>query len=79
MSRTTAFPAAIVARMIASGRFARPGVHPPEIPAREPGFLDGVLSELARRGVPAALIERARNFLHRPGISVVPEAGVLKV
>ena len=31
-------------------------------------------AELVRRGVPGALIERARNFLHRPGISVVPEA-----
>ncbi|MBI4590871.1 MAG: hydrogenase expression/formation protein [Candidatus Rokubacteria bacterium] len=31
-------------------------------------------AELVRRGVPAALIERARNFLHWPGISVVPEA-----
>ncbi len=30
--------------------------------------------ELLRRGVPPALIERARNFLRRPGISVVPEA-----
>ncbi len=30
--------------------------------------------ELVRRGVPPDLIERARNFLHRPGISVVPEA-----
>lgn len=31
-------------------------------------------AELLRRGLPPALIERARNFLHRPGISVVPEA-----
>ncbi len=30
--------------------------------------------ELLARGVPPALIERARNFLHRPGLSVVPEA-----
>ncbi len=30
--------------------------------------------ELVRRGVPPALIERARNFLRRPGLSVVPEA-----
>jgi hydrogenase maturation factor len=30
--------------------------------------------ELVRRGVPPALIERARNLLHRPGLSVVPEA-----
>jgi saccharopine dehydrogenase-like NADP-dependent oxidoreductase len=51
MSRTTAFPAAIVARLIADGRFARPGVFPPEILAREPGILDHVLAELQRRGV----------------------------
>jgi hydrogenase maturation factor len=31
-------------------------------------------AELERRGVPAALIERARQMLHRPGLSVVPEA-----
>lgn len=30
--------------------------------------------ELIRRGVPRSLIEQARNFLHRPGLSVVPEA-----
>jgi lysine 6-dehydrogenase len=60
MSRTTAFPATIVARMIASGRLARPGVYPPEVPAREPGFLDEVLVELARRGVRlAARVEKA--------------------
>jgi hydrogenase maturation factor len=29
---------------------------------------------LLERGVPQAFIERARQFLHRPGISVVPEA-----
>ena len=31
-------------------------------------------AELERRGVPVALIERARQLLHRPGLSVVPEA-----
>jgi hydrogenase maturation factor len=30
--------------------------------------------ELLARGVPSALVERAKDFLHRPGISVVPEA-----
>jgi hydrogenase maturation factor len=30
--------------------------------------------EARRRGVPAEVIERARRFLRRPGISVVPEA-----
>lgn len=51
MSRTTAFPATIVAGLIASGRFRRPGVHPPEVLGAEPGLLDHVLEELARRGV----------------------------
>lgn len=51
MSRTTAFPATIVARMILDGRFRRPGVHPPEILGQEPGVLDTVLAELAKRGV----------------------------
>lgn len=31
-------------------------------------------AELLRRGVEPSLIERARSFLHRPGLSVVPEA-----
>ena len=52
MSRTTAFPATIVARMLAEGSFPLgPGVHPPEVPAREAGFLDAVLAALAKRGV----------------------------
>jgi saccharopine dehydrogenase-like NADP-dependent oxidoreductase len=51
MSRVTAFPATIMARMLARGRFARPGVHAPETPAREPGLLDEMLHELAKRGV----------------------------
>jgi saccharopine dehydrogenase-like NADP-dependent oxidoreductase len=51
MSRTTGFTAAILARFLLDGRFARPGVHPPEIPAREPGIFDAMLAELAKRGV----------------------------
>jgi hydrogenase maturation factor len=31
-------------------------------------------AELLRRGLPPSLLERAKNFLHWPGISVVPEA-----
>ena len=30
--------------------------------------------ELLARGAPSALIEKAKKFLHRPGLSVVPEA-----
>lgn len=52
MSRTTAFPAALVARNIAAGRFPLgPGVHPPEVPARHPGFLEEILDGLRARGV----------------------------
>jgi thiamin-phosphate kinase len=36
--------------------------------AREKG------AELVSRGVPSSVVERARAYLHRPGISVVPEA-----
>ena len=56
MSRTTGFTASIMARLLLDRRFVRPGVHPPEIPAREPGILDTMLRELAARGV----------VLHRP-------------
>lgn len=51
MSRVTAFPATIVAGMLARGELRRPGVHPPELLAREPGLLDRILEELAERGV----------------------------
>jgi saccharopine dehydrogenase-like NADP-dependent oxidoreductase len=51
MSRTTGYPAAIMARLIADRRFDKPGVHPPEIPGREPGILDAVLAELEKRGI----------------------------
>jgi saccharopine dehydrogenase-like NADP-dependent oxidoreductase len=51
MSRTTAFPATIVARLVAAGRFRRPGVHAPEAIGAEDGLLDAVLGELLARGV----------------------------
>jgi saccharopine dehydrogenase-like NADP-dependent oxidoreductase len=51
MSRTTAFPAVIVAGLVAHGRFRRPGVHPPEVLGAEPGLLDAVLAGLDARGV----------------------------
>jgi saccharopine dehydrogenase-like NADP-dependent oxidoreductase len=49
MSRTTAFPAAIVARNAANGALPA-GVHPPEA-LGQLGMLDAVLQELASRGV----------------------------
>lgn len=51
MARTTAFPAAIVARMLASGAFSQPGVHAPETLGRIPGMADRVLASLRDRGV----------------------------
>jgi saccharopine dehydrogenase-like NADP-dependent oxidoreductase len=51
MARTTGFPCAIVGRMLLEGRFAGPGVFPPELLGREAGILDHVTRELAARGV----------------------------
>jgi saccharopine dehydrogenase-like NADP-dependent oxidoreductase len=51
MSRTTAFPATIVARLMLEGRIRRRGVYAPELLGGEPGLVDHVLTELARRGV----------------------------
>jgi saccharopine dehydrogenase-like NADP-dependent oxidoreductase len=62
MSRTTAFPATITARLLADGVFARPGVHPPEVLGAQPGLLDTVLRELEARGV------RCRSKLERQAV-----------
>ncbi len=51
MARTTGFPAAIVARMIAAGRIDRPGVHPPEALVDDREVIEDLLAELAERGV----------------------------
>jgi saccharopine dehydrogenase-like NADP-dependent oxidoreductase len=51
MSRCTGFPATIMARMLADGRFVKPGVHAPEVCGAEPGILETMLRELAARGV----------------------------
>jgi len=51
MARTTAFPCAIVARMLLDGTFTEPGVYAPERLGREPKIVERVLEELARRGV----------------------------
>jgi saccharopine dehydrogenase-like NADP-dependent oxidoreductase len=51
MARTTAFPCTIVARMIARGEIAQPGVLPPELLAGNPGLADALLAELLNRGV----------------------------
>lgn len=51
MARTTGFPCAIVARMLAHGEIMEKGVLPPELLGRQPGMLDRMTAELARRGV----------------------------
>ncbi len=51
MSRTTVFPCAIVARLMARGQIDQTGVIPPERLARQPDFVTSILDELARRGV----------------------------
>jgi lysine 6-dehydrogenase len=49
MSRVTAFPAAIIADLVAHGAFPH-GVHPPEA-AGVMGMLDGIVAALGERGV----------------------------
>ncbi len=51
MARTTAFPPAIVARMLADGTISEPGVHAPEAFAGRDDILQRLLSELGERGV----------------------------
>lgn len=51
MSRTTAFPATAMARLLLSKKWHRPGVHPPEIPAQETGVMEEILTALKARGI----------------------------
>jgi saccharopine dehydrogenase-like NADP-dependent oxidoreductase len=51
MARTTGYTCTAVARLVASGRYRRPGIAPPEFLGREPGCWPFVRAELARRGV----------------------------
>lgn len=51
MSRTTAFPCAIIARLIARGELQRPGVAPPELLGHDEALVERVLAELLARGV----------------------------
>jgi len=51
MSRTTAFPCAIVARMLLAGRIKQTGVLAPEALAGVPGLVEDILRELKARGV----------------------------
>lgn len=51
MARTTGFPCAIVARLVADGTISAPGVHPPERIALDDAVFDAILAGLAERGV----------------------------
>jgi saccharopine dehydrogenase-like NADP-dependent oxidoreductase len=55
MARTTGFPCAIVARMLARGELARPGVQPPERLADDDRFYERMMEELRARGVTVTL------------------------
>ena len=51
MSRTTGFPCAIMARLVAHGEFQYPGVCPPEYIGREYKVYQKVMEELEKRNV----------------------------
>ena len=51
MSRTTAYPAAAMARMIVEGEFKTRGVIPPEFVVRKKGAVDHILKELKKRSI----------------------------
>ncbi len=51
MARTTGFPCAAAARMLARGELVCPGVQPPERLAGDDRFFGGVMDALAARGV----------------------------
>jgi saccharopine dehydrogenase-like NADP-dependent oxidoreductase len=51
MARTTGFPCAIVARLLARGELSRPGVQPPERLAGDDRFFEGLMEGLRARGV----------------------------
>ena len=51
MARTTGFPCAIIARLLARGEIATTGVLPLEILGRDESLYEKIVAELARRGV----------------------------
>lgn len=57
MSRTTGFPCAIVAGMLAKGTLQSPGVNPPERLGMRPEVVKALLSEQARRGISYRYLE----------------------
>ncbi len=51
MARTTGYTATVVVRMIADGRYERPGVSPPEYIGRSPECVEYMLAGLRERGI----------------------------
>jgi len=58
MSRTTAFPCTIMARMLATGELSKPGVIVPEMLGGNAKLVDRMLAEHAERGVVYTYSER---------------------
>jgi saccharopine dehydrogenase-like NADP-dependent oxidoreductase len=59
MARTTGFPCAIMTRHLASGRWNRAGVHPPEVLGRDAELTDSIVADLRARGVEIDFREEA--------------------
>ena len=57
MARTTGYPCAAVARLIARGEFVRPGIVPPERIGTDPDACAAVLADLERRGIAFEVME----------------------
>ena len=51
MARSTAYPCAIAARLLAAGRYTEPGVHAPEDLAGDPALVQEFLDGCEARGV----------------------------
>ena len=51
MARTTGYSCTAAVRLLASGRFSRKGINPPEYPGLEPGAWDFIRADLAKHGV----------------------------
>ncbi len=59
MSRTTGFPCASAVRLVASGRWRRAGVSPPEILGQDSATCEAILADLRQRGI--RMERRVRN------------------
>ncbi len=76
MSRTTGYAATSMVAMLAAGAVPRAGVFPPEVLAREPGFVERFLQEYAARGVQGRAPGRAGRRL----VPVLtPESGEVEI